>query len=57
VLADEAITSDALSTTLFVLGTEKALKLINSLEGIEAVVIDAKGKMFYSSGLMPPTKH
>ena len=54
VLANEAITSDALSTTLFVLGTEKALKLINSLDDIEAVVIDAKGKMFYSSGLMPP---
>jgi len=54
VLANEAITSDALSTTLFVLGTEKALQLINSLDDIEAVVIDAKGKMFYSSGLMPP---
>jgi len=57
VLANEAITSDALSTTLFVLGTEKALKLINSLDDIEAVVIDAKGKMFYSNGLMPPKAH
>jgi len=55
VMASEAITSDALSTTLFVLGTEKALKLINSLENIDAIVIDANGKMFYSSGLMPPT--
>jgi len=54
VMANEAITSDALSTTLFVLGTEKALQLINSLDDIEAVVIDANGKMFYSSGLMPP---
>jgi len=54
VMANEAITSDALSTTLFVLGTEKALQLINTLEDIEAIVIDAKGKMFYSSGLMPP---
>ena len=57
VMANKAITSDALSTTLFVLGTEKAMKLINSLDNIEAVVIDAKGKMFYSSGLMPPTMH
>jgi len=54
VMANEAITSDALSTTLFVLGTEKALQLINSLDDIEAVIIDANGKMFYSSGLMPP---
>ena len=53
-MANEAITSDALSTTLFVLGTEKALQLINSLDDIEAVVIDANGKMFYSSGLIPP---
>ncbi len=57
VMANEAITSDALSTTLFVLGTEKALQLINSLDGIEAVIINAKGRMFYSSGLMPPTQH
>jgi FAD:protein FMN transferase len=57
VMANKAITSDALSTTLFVLGTEKALKLINSLDDIEAVMIDANGKMFYSNGLMPPTTH
>lgn len=57
VLANDSLTSDALSTTLFVLGTEKALQLINSLKDIEAIVIDANGKMFYSSGLMPPTRH
>jgi len=56
-MAQEAVTSDALSTTLFVLGTEKALKLINTLDGIEAIIIDAKGKMFYSNGLMPPAVH
>lgn len=55
VIAEKAITSDALSTTLFVLGTKKALQLINSLDDIEAVMIDSNGKMFYSSGLMPPT--
>jgi len=57
VMANDAITSDALSTTLFVLGTEKALALINSLDDVEAIVISAQGKMFYSSGLMPPTVH
>ncbi len=57
VMANEAITSDALSTTLFVLGSEKALTLINSLDDIEAIVIDAKGKMFYSNGLMAPAVH
>ena len=57
VLANDALTSDALSTTLFVLGTKKALQLINSLKDIEAIVIDSNGKMFYSSGLMPPERH
>jgi len=57
VMANNAITSDALSTTLFVLGTEKAMALINSLDDIEAIVINAKGKMFYSNGLMTPTTH
>jgi len=54
VLANKAVTSDALSTTLFVLGTEKALKLINQLDDVEAIIINANGKMFYSNGLMPP---
>jgi len=57
VLANDSLTSDALSTTLFVLGTKKALQLINSLKDIEAIVIDSNGKMFYSSGLMPPKRH
>ena len=57
ILANDSLTSDALSTTLFVLGTEKGLELINSLSEIEAIVIDAKGKMFYSNGLMPPEVH
>ena len=57
VIANDATTSDALSTTLFVLGTERALKLVNSLDGIEAIVINSHGKMFYSNGLMPPEVH
>jgi len=57
VMANDAVTSDALSTTLFVLGTDKALQLINSMQNIEAIIINANGKMFYSSGLMPPTTH
>ena len=57
ILAENALTSDALSTSAFVMGTEKALQLINSLDNTEAVIIDSKGKMHYSNGLMPPTTH
>jgi thiamine biosynthesis lipoprotein len=55
VIGPDATTTDALSTTLFVLGPEKGLQLVESLEGIDAVIIDAQGQMHYSSGLMPPT--
>jgi len=57
VIGDEAIKTDALSTTLFILGAEKSLKLINNMENTEAIIIDSHGKMFYSNGLMPPVPH
>lgn len=52
VLAQLAIDSDALSTTAFVLGVEKGLALINSLPGIDAIIIDDKGMLHYSDGLL-----
>ncbi len=54
VIGPDATTTDALSTTLFVLGWQKAMKLVASLPGIDAVIIDSKGKMHYSAGLEPP---
>ena len=44
--------TDALSTSVFVLGRDKGLRLIESLANFEAVLIDAQGVMHYSSGLM-----
>jgi len=54
VLGPDATTTDALSTTVFVLGPQRGLALIDRLPGIDAVLIDAQGRMQYSSGLMPP---
>lgn len=54
VIGPDATTTDALSTTLFVLGPKEGLRLIETLSGIDAVIIDAEGRMYYSSGLMPP---
>jgi len=54
VLAKDSLTSDALSTSLFIMATEKAMRLINSLERTEAIVINNHGKMFYSNGLTSP---
>jgi FAD:protein FMN transferase len=55
VIGPDATTTDALSTTLFVLGWQKAVKLLEALPGIDAVIIDSSGKLHYSSGLAPPT--
>ncbi len=42
--------ADALATAVFVMGNEKGMKLIESLDNTEAMIIDDKGKIFYSSG-------
>jgi thiamine biosynthesis lipoprotein len=52
VLARHAVDSDALSTATFVLGVERGLALINSLPDIDAIIIDDKGVLHYSEGLL-----
>jgi len=54
ILAPHGIDADALSTSVFVLGKEKGLALVNSLDDISAILIDEHGKVFYSDDLAPP---
>ncbi len=42
--------ADALATAVFVMGKENGIKLIESLDDTEAMIIDSNGKIFYSSG-------
>lgn len=42
--------ADGLATAVFVMGKEKGMKLIESLNHIEAMIVDSGGKNFYSSG-------
>jgi len=51
VIAKDCATSDALSTTCFILGAQKAMELIDSLEGTEAMIIGADGNIAYSQGM------
>jgi FAD:protein FMN transferase len=46
--------TDPLTKTIFIMGPEKGLALINSLPGFDAVVITDAGKVLYSKGLTPP---
>ena len=50
VIADNDTEADGLSTAVFVLGPLKGMKLIDSLPGIEAMIIDSSGKMLLSPG-------
>lgn len=52
VIGPDATTTDALSTSIFVLGVDKGLALADRLDGIEAVIVDRDGHMHYSAGLM-----
>lgn len=51
VIADNATAADALSTSVFVLGPEEGLKLVESLGGVEALIIDNSRVIHRSSGL------
>ncbi|PRR78129.1 Thiamine biosynthesis lipoprotein ApbE precursor [Clostridium liquoris] len=51
IISDKSIDGDALSTTAFVLGLDKGMKLIESLKGVEAIFITKDKKVYTTSGL------
>lgn len=51
IIGNGGTTTDALSTSVFVMGLDAGMKLVESLPDTEAVIIDANGKLHYSSGL------
>jgi len=52
VVCADATLADALSTALVILGREKALALVESLEGVEAVLVDDEAQVHTSRGLV-----
>lgn len=51
IIADKSIDADALSTTTFSLGLDEGMKLIESLEGVDAVFVTSDFSVYVSSGL------
>jgi len=51
IIGEASIDTDALSTSVFVMGVKRGIDLINSIPDTEAVIIDNQGLMHYSSGL------
>ncbi len=51
VVGSDSTTMDALSTSVFVMGVQKGMALVERLADVEAVIVDENGKMYYSTGL------
>jgi thiamine biosynthesis lipoprotein len=54
IIGPDATTTDGLSTSVFVMGPERGIELIERLGDVDAVVVKSDGKVLYSSGLAPP---
>jgi thiamine biosynthesis lipoprotein len=52
VIGKNAAETDALATAIFVLGPAQGLQLVESLPGVEALVVDRDGKLHESLGLV-----
>jgi thiamine biosynthesis lipoprotein len=51
IITPEAWKADALATSVFVLGPGKGLALVERLPGVEAIIIDAQGRVFETPGV------
>ncbi len=54
VIGPDAVMTDALSTSVFVMGVDVGLRLIATLPDYESIVIDDQGRIYYSDGLRQP---
>jgi thiamine biosynthesis lipoprotein len=53
VMAPHGIDTDALTKPLFILGVERGMQIIDRIPGVDAIVIDDQGQLFYSKNLAP----
>ncbi len=56
VLAKDALTADALSTAIFILGPKRGFQIIDAMPGIGAVLVDRENKVHVSRSLGPRLK-
>ena len=55
ILGDDTLSTDALSTSVFVMGVEKGLDLVNGIDGVDVVIVSGDGDLFYSDSLLSMT--
>lgn len=54
IIGPTATRTDGLSKTIFVLGIEEGMRIIDGLGDVDAIAIDQDGQVFYSKGLEAP---
>lgn len=52
IVAPDGLTSEAMSKTVFMLGIDEGMRLVEAQPGTDAVVVDASGRLHYSRGLL-----
>jgi FAD:protein FMN transferase len=55
ILGPDGLSCEALSKSVFVLGVESGLQLVESLADVDAVIVDAQGRLHRSAGLLAAT--
>lgn len=51
IISDKSIDGDALSTSTYILGLDKGLKLVESIKGVEAIFVTSDKKVYVTPGL------
>ncbi len=54
VIGPDATLTEGLTKSLFILGPERGLALVNARDDVDAVIVASDGKVWYSKGLAPP---
>lgn len=51
IIGPDATTTEGISKSVFIMGPERGIRFVESLPGIDAVIIDGDGNMHYTAGL------
>jgi thiamine biosynthesis lipoprotein len=51
IVGPDATTTEGISKSVFIMGPDRGIRFVESLPGIDAVIIDGDGKMHYTAGL------